>query len=265
MIFYTVNINNYISNLNAPDWVEVITDVEESTGDPVRDSRIPKIRCPFSGPSVYIDASRVHLVNDKFKDISTKILDEHDLFVLQHPHSHTYLEECAEYVYRGWVSEEDILSFTNYVKGRYDFSKHYAAMGTILWRRDKQDFNQDWWHLYMHGGVRDQLALAVALPSKYGTAPCREFINQFSDAEPEGIWWKIRAGDYEYCEPKNPGEFITTLSNITRLNKTMRYRAARILETNEIIFGDRSKYFPKNETDHNDIPYTEFIEVLNGF
>ena len=31
MIFYTVNINNYISNLNAPDWVEVITDVEEST------------------------------------------------------------------------------------------------------------------------------------------------------------------------------------------------------------------------------------------
>ena len=44
MIYYTVNIDNYISDLKPPPWIHVITEVEESTGDPVRDSRIPKIK-----------------------------------------------------------------------------------------------------------------------------------------------------------------------------------------------------------------------------
>ena len=247
MIYYTVNTNNYIPDLKAPDWVQVITNVDESTGDPVRDSRIPKIRCPFSGPSVYIDASKVHLINEKFQELSAEILDKHDLFVLQHPHSHNYLEECAEYVYRGWVSEEDILSFTKYVKDRYNFSKHFQCMGTIIWRRDQQDFNQDWWHLYMHGGVRDQLSMAVALPSEYGSSPCRDFINQFSDAEPGGIWWQSKQGSYQYSDKKDPDEFITTLSQVTGLNKRFRYRAAVFTRTGEIVFGDRSKYWPKND------------------
>ena len=166
MIYYTVNIDNYIPDLQAPSWIEVITRVEESTGDPVRDSRIPKIRCPFSGPSVYIDASKVHLVNDKFRDLSEKIFENHDMFVLQHPHEHSYVEECAEYVHRGWVSEEDLFSFTKYIKDRYDFTKHFQSMGTIIWRRDQQEFNQDWWHLYMRCGVRDQISMAVALPTE---------------------------------------------------------------------------------------------------
>ena len=38
MIYYTVNIGNYIEDLQAPSWVQVFTEVEESTGDKVRDS-----------------------------------------------------------------------------------------------------------------------------------------------------------------------------------------------------------------------------------
>ena len=66
MIYYTINTNNYIENLQAPDWVQVITEVED-LGDPVRSSRKDKILCPFEGPSVYIDASKVHLLNDEFR------------------------------------------------------------------------------------------------------------------------------------------------------------------------------------------------------
>jgi len=33
MKFYTINTNNYIEDLQAPDWVEVLTDVED-LGDP---------------------------------------------------------------------------------------------------------------------------------------------------------------------------------------------------------------------------------------
>ena len=42
MIYYTINTNNYIENLQAPSWVKVITDVED-LGDPVRSSRKDKI------------------------------------------------------------------------------------------------------------------------------------------------------------------------------------------------------------------------------
>ena len=68
MIYYTINTNNYIEDLQAPDWVQVITEVED-LGDPVRSSRKDKILCPFEGPSVYIDASKVHLLNDDFKKV----------------------------------------------------------------------------------------------------------------------------------------------------------------------------------------------------
>ena len=49
MIYYTINTNNYIEDLQAPSWVKVITDVED-LGDPVRSSRKQKILCPFDEP-----------------------------------------------------------------------------------------------------------------------------------------------------------------------------------------------------------------------
>lgn len=233
MIFYTVNVLNYIPDLKAPSWIRVITDVEESTGDSVRDSRIPKIRCPFSGPSVYIDASKVHLLNQKFIDLSEEIFERHDMFVLQHPHYHSYVEECAEYVHRGWVSEEDLFFFTRYIKSRYDFTKHFQSMGTIIWRRDQHEFNQDWWHLYMRGGVRDQLSMAVALPKNYGSAPCRKFVNKFSN---DRIWWQNKSGDYTRSEPKDPYNFAMKMCDLTGLSK-FRYRASISLE-GDLLIGD---------------------------
>jgi len=235
MIYYTVNIGNYIEDLQAPSWVQVITEVEESTGDMVRDSRIPKIKCPFSGPSVYIDASRVHFLNKKFRDLSEEIFEKHDLFVLQHPHEHTYIEECAEYIQRGWVSEEDIFSFTNYINPFYDFSKHFQPMGTVIWRRDQKEFNDRWWDLYLRGGVRDQLSMAVALPENYGHAPCRKFINQFSDASPEGIWWKTRQGDYKRTVEKDPHDAALRLCKVTGLSR-FRYRT-RLSTKGELRIG----------------------------
>ena len=100
MIYYTINTDNYIEDLQAPDWVQVITEVED-LGDPVRSSRKDKILCPFEGPSVYIDASKVHLLNDDFKKLSEEIIGRGGFTYMQHPHKHTYLEECAEYVRKG--------------------------------------------------------------------------------------------------------------------------------------------------------------------
>jgi|TARA_R100000027_G_scaffold28731_1_gene20840 hypothetical protein len=253
MIYYTVNIDNYIPDLNPPPWIHVITEVDESTGDPVRDSRIPKIKCPFSGPSVYIDASKVHLIGPKFMKLTDDIFTEHDLFVLKHPHGHTYLEECAEYVYRGWVSEEEVISFTEHIKDWYNFGRHFQSMGTVIWRRDQDDFNQRWWDLYMRGGVRDQLSMAAALPEEYGSAPCREFVNKFSNAEPEGEWWQNKCGSYQYHDKIDPDELVDKLCKITGLKKNFRYRAAYFnpkdalgTRIGELLIGDRGKYWPKN-------------------
>lgn len=233
MIYYTVNIDNYIPDLKPPPWIHVITEVEESTGDPVRDSRIPKIRCPFSGPSVYIDASKVNLIGPKFMQLTDEIFEEHDLFVLQHPHYHSYVEECAEYVYRGWVSEEDLFSFTQYIKGRYDFAKHFQSMGTIIWRKDQDEFNERWWDLYLRGGVRDQLSMAVALPKEYGSAPCRKFVNLFSN---DRIWWQNKGGAYTRSEPKDPYDFAMRMCDLTGLSK-FRYRTSISLE-GDLLIGD---------------------------
>ena len=235
MIYYTVNIDNYISDLKPPPWIHVITEVEESTGDPVRDSRIPKIKCPFSGPSVYIDASRVNLIGPKFMELTDKIFAEHDLFVLQHPHEHSYVEECAEYPHRGWVSEDDMFAFTDYVRGEYDFTKHFQPMGTVIWRKDQDEFNKRWWDLYMRGGVRDQLSMAVALPEKYGSAPCREFVNQFSDASPDGVWWQGKCGAYTRTERRDPRDFAMKMCKSTGLSR-FRYRT-RFSGKGELLIG----------------------------
>ena len=243
---------------NPPDpWVGgLLPDLD----DPIRTSRYAKILCPFQQDSVYVDATKLHLLNDSFVGLSESILNENKFFVMQHPHKHTYLEECAEYVSRGWVDEETLINFTEQVKDAgFDFSKFFSPLCTILWRKESTPMDKLWWDWYNKGGIRDQLSFSVALQlskMKFEYEPARDFLNSFTNAEPDGIWWKNRAGDYKYCEPKDPDEFVTRLSKITGLNKTMRYRAAKIKETEQLILGDRSKYFTKNDP---------VLEVLNGF
>tara|TARA_B100000945_G_scaffold229164_1_gene185752 strand:+ start:1740 stop:2561 length:822 start_codon:yes stop_codon:yes gene_type:complete len=273
MIIYTCLTNNYVSLpthmpagplyvcfgvQDPPDpWVGgLLPDLD----DPIRTSRYAKILCPFQQDSVYVDASKLHLLNDSFIGLSEEILKQYDFFVMQHPHKHTYLEECAEYVMNGWVDEDTIIKFTEEVKETgFDFSKFFSPLCTILWRKKSTPMDKLWWNWYNKGGIRDQLSFSVALQLskiKFDFEPARDLLNNFTNAEPDGIWWNNRAGDYTYAEKKNPDELVNKLCEITGLSKRMRYRAAREKRTNQIILGDRSKYFTKNDP---------VLEVLSGF
>ena len=50
-----------------------LREIKYSHDDPVRLSRHPKILCPIEGKSVYIDASKLHTINDKFFELSEDI------------------------------------------------------------------------------------------------------------------------------------------------------------------------------------------------
>ena len=240
MRIYTINTNNYIKDLQVPDWVEVITDTED-LGNPVRSSRKDKILCPFvDEDSVYVDASKVHLLDSKFLDLCEEILSKDVFFVMQHVHKHSYLEECAEYVQRGWVDEDTLYQYTCEIKNAgYDFTKHFSPLCTILWRKSGMgDFNEMWWKWYWRGGVRDQLSFATALQmsnQKFEFDYSRDVINRFSDASPDGIWWNNKCGAYQYSDPKDPGEFVNTLCELTGLSK-FRYRT-RLSGKGDLLIG----------------------------
>ena len=248
MIYYTINTNNYIEDLQAPDWVQVITEVED-LGDPVRSSRKDKILCPFEGPSVYIDASKVHLLNDDFKKLSEEIIGRGGFTYMEHPHKHTYLEECAEYVSKGWVDPDDILKFTTELsETQFDFENYFSPLCTIIWRSwNDHEFNKTWWKWYNRGGIRDQLSFSVAYqltPQKCETVYSRDIINQFSDASPEGEWWNNRTGDYLYYEDEvDIIEFIDLLTEVTGLFDWKKYfRTGTDRITGEPFYGDAGVY-----------------------
>ncbi len=248
MIYYTINTNNYIEDLQAPPWVKVITEVED-LGDPVRSSRKDKILCPFEGPSVYIDASKVHLLNDDFKKLSEEIIGRGGFTYMEHPHKHTYLEECAEYVSRGWVDPDDILKFTiELAETDFDFEKYFSPLCTIIWRSwNDHDFNEMWWKWYNKGGVRDQLSFSVAYqlcPQKCETIYSRDIINQFSDASPNGEWWNNKCGDYTYHnEDVDVVEYVDLLTEVTGLFDWKEYfRTGKDRITGQPFYGDAASY-----------------------
>ena len=248
MIYYTINTNNYIEDLQAPPWVKVITEVED-LGDPVRSSRKDKILCPFEGPSVYIDASKVHLLNDDFKKLSEEIIGRGGFTYMEHPHKHTYLEECAEYVSKGWVDPDDILKFTTELsETQFDFEEYFSPLCTIIWRSwNDHEFNKTWWKWYNKGGVRDQLSFSVAyqiVPQKCETVYSRDIINRFSDASPEGEWWDNRTGDYIYHEEEvDIIEFVDLLTEVTGLYDWKDYfRTGTDRITGEPFYGDAGVY-----------------------
>ena len=243
-IYYTINTNNYIENLQAPDWVRVITDVED-LGDPVRSSRKDKILCPFDEPSVYIDASKVHLLNDDFKKISEEIIGRGGFTYMEHPHKHSYLEECAEYVKNGWVDPDDLIKFTiDLSKTEFKFEEYFSPLCTIIWRSwNDHEFNKMWWEWYNKGGVRDQLSFSVAhqlCPQKCETVYSRDLINQFSDANPDGEWWNNKCGDYTYHkESVDILEFVDLLTEVTGLYNWKKYfRSGKHRITGEPFYGD---------------------------
>ena len=247
MIYYTINTNNYIENLQAPDWVTVLEDFDDE--DPVRGSRKQKILCPFDEPSVYIDASKVHLLNDKFKELSEEIISKGVFTVMEHPHKHSYLEECAEYVSKGWVDPDDILKFSIDVSDtEFDFEKYFSPLCTIIWRpQNNKDFNNLWWDWYNRGGVRDQLSFSVALQLsgiKHETIYSRDFINQFSDAVPNGEWWNNKCGDYVYYKDDvDLIDFVDLLTEVTGLFDWKKYfRSGKDRKTGELFHGDAGAY-----------------------
>ena len=248
MIYYTINTNNYIENLQAPDWVQVITEVED-LGDPVRSSRKDKILCPFEEPSVYIDASKVHLLDDNFRKLSEDIISKGVFTVMQHPHKHSYLEECAEYISKGWVDPDEILKFTTELSETdFNFEEYFSPLCTIIWRSwNDHEFNNMWWEWYNKGGVRDQLSFSAALQLRgveYESVYSRDIINQFSDASPEGEWWDNRTGDYTYYEGEvDIIEFIDLLTEVTGLFDWKEYyRTGTDRITGEPFYGDAGKY-----------------------
>lgn len=248
MIYYTINSNNYIKDLKAPSWVHVITEVED-LGDPVRSSRKEKILCPFDGASCYIDASKVHLVDDKFRELSEEIISKGKFCYMQHPHKHSYLEECAEYVTEGWVDTDDILKFSIEVsETKYDFEKYIGPHLSFIWRpENNKNFNEIWWEWYNKGGIRDQLAFCVALQLsdiEYDYVYCRDFLNEFTDANPDGVWWKNKCGAYKYTEEKvDLIEFVDLLTEVTGLYDWTKYfRAGKKKDTGKRFFGEAGKY-----------------------
>ncbi len=258
MIYYTINTNNYIENLQAPSWVQVITEVED-LGDPVRSSRKDKILCPFDGPSVYIDASKVHLLNDDFKKLSEEIIGRGGFTYMQHPHKHSYLEECAEYVSRGWVDPDDILKFTiELSETDFDFEEYFSPLCTIIWRSwNDHEFNNMWWEWYNKGGIRDQLSFSVAYqlcPQKCETIYSRDLLNKFTDAKPNGEWWNNRCGDYKYHnEDVDIVEFVDLLTEVTGLYDWKKYyRTGTDRITSQPFFGDAGVYSYAIEWDDPD-------------
>jgi hypothetical protein len=244
MIIYTCITNNYCKLPEVmPDGCEYycIGDIKSSPGwtciispdfgDPIRTSRYPKIMSHmFFDEAIYVDASKLHLINDKFIELCKNCLLKDKLFIMQHPHTHSYLEECAEYLYRGWVSEEELVSYTEKVKSAgFDFAKFFSPLCTIMWRKKEHKyFNEMWWKWYNEGGVRDQLSFSTSLQLsgiKYEYVYSRDFLNQFTDASPNGIWWSSRSGDYKYSDSKHPKDFVKRLSDLTGLSM-IRFRMA---------------------------------------
>ena len=247
MIYYTINTNNYIENLKAPEWVTVLDNFDGE--DPVRGSRKQKILCPFDEPSVYIDASKVHLLNDDFKKLSEEIISKGIFTVMEHPHKHSYLEECAEYVSKGWVDPDDVLKFTiDVADTEFNFEQYFSPLCTIIWRpENNKDFNNLWWDWYNKGGVRDQLSFSVALQLsgiQHETIYSRDIINEFSNASPDGEWWYNKCGDYVYYKDEvDVIEFVDLVTEVTGLfDWTKYFRTGTDRRTSQPFYGDAGVY-----------------------
>ena len=197
-------------------------------GNPIKSSRFYKINCPFN-ESVYVDATKLHLLKEPFFKISQEILSTYDdkMFCLQHPHKHSYLNEMMEYYNNGWWSKNQIMNYTALlVDLGFDFKRFFSPLCTILWRKNRREFNEMWWTWYEKGGVRDQMAYSTALQAlkmnfRYDDAIT--FLNNFTDAGYGGKWWDTRQGDYTLFKPDDKEKVLDLLCKMTGLS-SFRYK-----------------------------------------
>ena len=200
----------------------------KNCGDPVRSSRYFKINCPFDS-SVYVDATKLHLLKEPFFTISKEILETYNdkMFCLEHPHRHSYLNEMMEYYNNGWWSKNEIMQYTaELVDFGFDFKKFFSPLCTILWRNNEKSFNDMWWRWYKRGGVRDQMSFSTALQAEkieFRYDESIKFLNNFTNAGYKGEWWDTRQGDYQYFKPKDSDHVLQTLCRMTGLS-SFRYK-----------------------------------------
>ena len=197
-------------------------------GNPVRSSRYYKINCPFES-SVYVDASKLQFLREPFFTISNEILNTYDdkMFVMEHPHRHSYLNEMMEYYNNGWWSKNEIMNYTAVLKDNgFDFKKFFSPLCTILWRKNRREFNDMWWNWYQKGGVRDQMSFSTtlqALEMNFRYDSSIKFLNNFTNAGYKGEWWNTRQGDYRYHKNNDSEMVLDVLCKMTGLS-SFRYK-----------------------------------------
>lgn len=183
-----------------------LRDINYQHEDPVVLSRHPKILFHeyFDEPCVYVDASRLHQINNaEFFEISEKILELGELFVLEHPEQHNYFEECLEYYIRSWVSEKNILDLTKKLKDiDYDFVNHETIFACVMWRNPTKDvieWSNLWWELYTTCNPRDQLSGSSSLKLSGIPFTKEHPVSVISEFASYRDWWNnLRGGSGEY-------------------------------------------------------------------
>ena len=266
MIIYTCNTNNYVENLptelpeghtyivfgmeNPPSpWEGRPIHGDEYTNydDPVWASRMNKILCPFE-QSVYIDATMTPLINENFINYSEKIFSEHDVVLMQHPHKHTFLEECAEYLHRGFTTEKELDEFIELLEemgyfedDSHNYKSYVTPLCTIMWRQgDVSYFNEIWWDLYEEGCLRDQLACGIALQTselKYKMFPWHEVIKNFTTPDE---YWSLnegKGGRYSTGLTGDPYESIKKIADKFNIDLKWNYQTGTDYITNSFVIG----------------------------
>jgi hypothetical protein len=218
--------------------------------NPVIRSRHPKILFHeyFDEPCVYVDASRLHLINtQEFFDTSENILRKRNTFVLDHPEQHNYFEECLEYYIRSWVEEDNIVNFTQNLKDfGYDFLNHETIFACVMWRKPTKDviaWSNLWWDLYLQSGPRDQLSGSSSLKLsgiKYTIEHPVKVISQFAFYRD---WWNDlsgKSGDYKIKneDKKNWKSFINNLSNASGVDCKTKIDLNHLQYLKNSKFGD---------------------------
>ena len=133
MRIYTINTNNYIKDLQAPDWVEVITDVED-LGDPIRSSRKDKILCPFEDLStlqlIHGDAGNAQAELDAIKNHTSEESSRKGVFSCKYNKSLLLAFLLAFFNQLGRVGKEVILLL--YFPDHMPSSTFVRAGGSLL-------------------------------------------------------------------------------------------------------------------------------------
>jgi len=204
-----------------------LREIKYQHDDPVVLSRHPKILFHeyFDEPCVYVDASRLHLINNKeFFDASETILRKKKLFVLEHPEQHNYFEECLEYYIRGWVDDDKLSNFTEYLQNcGYDFLNHETIFACLLWRKPTEEtihWSKLWWEMYEKCGPRDQLSGSCSLKlSKIGYTAQHpvSIISKF--AFYRDWWYNLIGGSGDYSRTTTNSDWKLFLDNLSSLSK----------------------------------------------